>query len=89
MDKKLFDEMLRRAAPQFERKAPAYPILDLTITHYVYDGPREELKGEMALGRYEFGKFLVQFNNRELPDNLAFGWHEFDKFEFVAHAELI
>lgn len=95
MDKKLFDEMLRRAArtayhpPHTPQNPSPYATIDMAITKYTYEGPREELRGKTALGRREFGKFLVQFDDKELPDNLAFGWHEFDIFHFVGHAEMV
>ena len=69
------------------RTAP-HNVIDMKITHVTYKGPRIELQGKTALWRKEFSKFLVQFDDRELPDNLAFGWHEFDPHDFIHHAEM-
>lgn len=101
MDKKLFDQMINEQArrmggqsqppphtPHTPRNPSPFPVIDMKITHVTYEGPRTELQGKTALWRKEFGKFLVQFDDRELPGNLAFGWHEFDPHDFIHHVEM-
>lgn len=97
MDKKLFDSMINEQArrmggqvpPHTPRNPSPFPVIDMKITHVTYKGTRVELQGKTALWRREFDKFLVQFDDKELPDNLAFGWHQFDPHDFIHHAEAI
>lgn len=90
MDKRMFDEMLRKAAQA--KPPPPQPdpkLLEGCFTGAViYKGPREDLKGERALWRREFGKFLVQFNNLSLPMDLTHGWAQFDEADFAFEVDV-
>lgn len=93
MDKRLFDEMLRRAAPRgtmhgSQHKSMDPKLLEGYISRATYTGPREDLQGKTALYRQEFGKRLFQFDDTTLPGNLGHGWHEFPMEHFIYDVEV-
>lgn len=51
------------------------------MKHSIYIGERAELIGAGALLRFEGNIVLAQFDKLYFPE--AFGWHEFQKSEFV------
>lgn len=91
MDKKRFDEMLKKASP-LNVRTPAWSEVknqyDGRIVAVTYRGAREDLAGKRALFRREFGKFLVQFDDMSLPQNLTHGWTEFPEEDFILEVQV-